>query len=1052
MRIIHFSDIHLHNKDISNINVNFIDPFINDLKKKNSQKKIDIILFSGDLVDQGGRSFSDIELAFLSFKEYIMDPILNALNLEQSKFLIVPGNHDIDRSKVDIYSEPGLISSLNSLESVNDFIESENLHHIKRVLDFKNFEKQLYENSAESITNFTSVFKHNIGGKSVGILCINSAWRCNDSSRDKGMILIGERQLKQSIYQIKDCDIKIAMLHHPLDWLASVEFKVISQILQKEFDMMFCGHVHESQTELKATMLGKLLVAIAPSNWIDNSGSDSRTYSNGYTVIDYENEIKLEHRRYSNNKNCYVANTDLGNDEGCDIFPIPSSEDQEIMQELRNYCRGIEEIHLESRNEHLLSFKTNTIAPKNIIELFVLPELKSHEQYDIEDKDGEEVYGLQSIVNMKENLILLGPQESGKTILLDRLLIEFINRNIELNTIPVFIDFKENKNTKIKTSISRYLHVSIHEIQEMLKKHNIILLIDNLTLNDKYDSRIRELEEMVMDKSLKGVRFVATSIPSITGEVPLEFLSNPFISKVKKIKISPFKVKQIRELSAKWFSKKEDALYKMNTNHLISVFSKLNIPRTPLSVSMFLWILESQENYKPINNAFMLENYIEKLFKKHSPEEVYSETFDFSNKQRLLAKIALEMYKTDNDNYNLTRTELYKLTDSYLKSRRLVYKVEDILDQFIKIGILHEEYSNSGIIVSFRFDCFFKYFLMKNMDYDEKFKEFVLSEEKYLLFVDEIEYYTGLKRDQDSILLNVSERMMRNFDEWLSYLFNKTNSYDSIFNHTKLFENSENEHIIEKLSPSHKQSEKEEEELLEFELENGISEKGIVKKETELSYIKVLERSWILTAKVLKNTEETENIALKNQVYENMLNCSVAFASLYKIIIDQYLFKSNETLIVSKEELNMLDKFLPLVHQQLTYRFVGTAKLSLVFEDDVKAKLTDVDNQYSEFEKFISVFIYCDIKGDKFIHYIDQLIRIVKKNYIKEMIFLKLLNIFYTSKTTTYDDEYLKLIGEIKVRINGGSRQKKGEYIEIYRNKKFLSQYNGQEDDKDEVI
>jgi predicted NACHT family NTPase len=115
---------------------------------------------------------------------------------------------------------------------------------------------------------------------------------------------------------------------------------------------------------------------------------------------------------------------------------------------------------------------------------------------------------------------------------------------------------------------------------------------------------------------------------------------------------------------------------------IILIFSTLNIPRTPLAVSMFLWIIEQQENYKPINNATMLENFIERLFKKQSSSEIYSEKFDYRNKERLLAEISFFMYSNKQINYRVSKRDLIKFIYDHLRALKFGFQEDEVLNEF----------------------------------------------------------------------------------------------------------------------------------------------------------------------------------------------------------------------------------------------------------------------------------------------------------------------------------------------------------------------------------
>jgi len=168
----------------------------------------------------------------------------------------------------------------------------------------------------------------------------------------------------------------------------------------------------------------------------------------------------------------------------------------------------------------------------------------------------------------------------------------------------------------------------------------------------------------------KNLRFIATCLHIVEGEIPIEYIENEYFKDSFQLTIKSFKTKHIKALTQKWFSNNEDFNEPIKIDKLFEIILPLNLPRTPLSISMFLWIIEQQENYKPINQASMLENFVEKLFQKQSKDEIYSKTFDYRNKERLLADIAYIMYTKSLPNYRILYQELF----NYVEQRLILKK------------------------------------------------------------------------------------------------------------------------------------------------------------------------------------------------------------------------------------------------------------------------------------------------------------------------------------------------------------------------------------------
>ena len=145
MRIIHFSDAHFQPGNAINKFQRLAEHFIDSLKIIHQQKPIDLIIFSGDMIDRGGEGFSSMSDAFLTFKYLIIDKMLSELNLGQERFVFVCGNHDVVRDKDNEYLESGLASKLNDITSLDDFVRDLNsIDKVKRIEDFNNFHQKFY--------------------------------------------------------------------------------------------------------------------------------------------------------------------------------------------------------------------------------------------------------------------------------------------------------------------------------------------------------------------------------------------------------------------------------------------------------------------------------------------------------------------------------------------------------------------------------------------------------------------------------------------------------------------------------------------------------------------------------------------------------------------------------------------------------------------------------------------------------------------------------------------------------------------------------------------
>lgn len=117
MRILHFSDFHLNGEHIDEAKF-ILDDMKTALAEIKSKHKIDLVLFSGDMLDQGGRGFDNLKHGFEKFHKVVITPIMEFLDLSESHFIFTPGNHDIDRNADNRRMEKSLEEDASTLEGI----------------------------------------------------------------------------------------------------------------------------------------------------------------------------------------------------------------------------------------------------------------------------------------------------------------------------------------------------------------------------------------------------------------------------------------------------------------------------------------------------------------------------------------------------------------------------------------------------------------------------------------------------------------------------------------------------------------------------------------------------------------------------------------------------------------------------------------------------------------------------------------------------------------------------------------------------------------------
>lgn len=1013
IRIIHISDIHF---DKTENQIEMIDRYIEDLNKL-EDKKIDLIFITGDLVNKGGKNFESIDNAFKSFETLFLDRITDSLNIHKNQIIICPGNHDINRDEVLDFEENGIQSVMNKgSESIIQFMErgySDISYGLKRIKAYKTFEKEYYNGYENStITNFESNHILNIDGVNIGISSFNTSWRCYDG---KEKIVIGQSQLDNSRHAIKNCDIKIAIMHHAVDFLIESEKRTVKEYIEGNYDYLFLGHVHSGDSHLNIGLRGSIFTSIVQSHDESNKNISNIDYAIGYSIIDIDNEerkIIYRNRRYVPSHKIYVDNVDLLGALGYKEYPMIDDEEKKEQTYIKGLIKRIQDVHVEEFNSHLLSFKTDSIAPKNINDIFVLPKIV--ESINNDGKKEDIIYNIEDIINSENNLIIFGEKESGKTILLDKIAIDLLDKFNIYNKIPVRIDLKNIQT--IEKCIRHFLSESISKVKKLIEDNKIVLIIDNLDCSIEGKRSIEELK-LFMTKN-KNIKVICSCESNMSNGIPREIMGEEFFYGFTRLYIENWKSNEIEELIVSWFDNTE-----IEVHDVVEIFQNIKISVTPLNISMFLWVMEHQKNYKMINDAKLIECFFEHLLEKIKVDDIYYDTFDYTNKITFLSNLAYKML-SNTYKYKILYEDLIAYVYEYIHNRKFIMNGEEFINYLIGKGILISQRIDNKRFIAFRFECFYRYFLMQYMLISDDFRSYVISKENYLMFSDEIVYYTGIKRNQEGLLKELTNRMKVEFkDQKILLDKGHKKSYDEYFEVRNCLADKVGTVDIDRMKEEKKYRKRNEKTKYVDNQLSSINKNVVVgevsEKDIHESNIDHLFENLVLVAKVLRNTEETENGNLKNEVYRDVMSSSIIYSIMSKLIMDEYIqelleSEHDEQFKSFLNELELTSKLVPMMNQQLLVKLLSTAKLEMVLQEEMD-NIIDNDD-VSELEKYIGTFLLFNINKNKGLIYLNKLIKTFKKSYIKDLLLMKVMWLHKQSESEHWDKIYEGMVAEIRGR------------------------------------
>ncbi|MBU6956552.1 metallophosphoesterase [Pseudomonas sp. CVAP len=740
VRVLHISDLHITN---SADHARTIEALCVDISAADKIRKIDAVLCTGDIANRG-----DTSPAAINAQEAVLKKILASTN-ESVEFLCCPGNHDINlKARDDVY-EP-IFTGVRTPEEANKLVSNliskgsiELWGHLGGYIDLsRKIDQSAYK---ENILFTTKKIK--VGSIVVGVASLNSTWRTTGGgSKDRGALFVGERQIELASEQISECDIKIALMHHALDWLSPDEKNRIQRVLATSFDALLCGHNHNNSAGHTVSTLGDLLIS--------NTGCiyENREHFNGYSIIDIcaSGLWRIEAREYYSQRNTFDIAPRFAENGVCEFNISKRSSDSKTIVSSTAINAA-----LEKANSKLLSFSASDVAPKHLSSIFVEPPLARRSEKSMAASEGldaddyDDFVTLHSLSQEKIDIIFIGKRESGKSTLLNHIA---VNRFMEFHgnaRVGLLIDMSILN----RLTIAAILTQAIEFLGNEITKRDVVALLDNgevLVIFDGFNIHNSEHRKVVEEFRGKYPlpRYILATSEEVQDDLSLEKL--PSLNKSPAvIYIHSFKRRQTRELVRKWFgehdqgSEEKLALVK-------KLLSKLNVPQTPFLVSVLLWVIEQQPTAKLINQASAVEALIFGLLEKFTESKSRS-NYDSNIQSHFLSELAKDMDEKGVEWIASNEFEIF--VSSYFKKRGLAVPSRGFTEELLRKGLLYE----SNQMITFKFDCFRAFFLAGKLAESSEDLERVLTPLLISKYTAELDLLTGLHRGRKEILVLARE-------------------------------------------------------------------------------------------------------------------------------------------------------------------------------------------------------------------------------------------------------------------------------------------------------
>ncbi|MFE7792515.1 metallophosphoesterase [Streptomyces sp. NPDC057460] len=870
MRVLHISDLHVRQVWLADQN-KIINAFLRDLRTRHEQEKIDAVVLSGDI------AFSAQNDEFHFAQKYLLDPIQEILGIDRNRIVLAPGNHDVDISLIDQFAEEGMRGHLKDRTAVNRLLDDEiQLNRaIERMRPWIDFHRTYYEGvSVDFLSPLTTVHRFLAGDKSIAIATLNSAWRATGSGddADRAHLIVGDRQLSTAVDAVADADIRIAVMHHPINWLAEFDQNDAKRELNKGFHILCTGHTHVNEPQAIQTTLGQIVHSAAGSLY------NSREYVNSYSIIDFLPGVSggsVKMRTYYEPRDEFdiAVNVAAG---GLVKFSFENSPSNSgVLTTTRKSSELAASVLLDLVRERSI-LSANTPDDPDMNDLLIPPVLLPLplEQYlSAEDPDeggnAIERDDLRERLGEDKYFILAGDESSGLTSAMQWLIYQAYALDPDL--VPILIDQGVIGPGKDPVSSAVRKELALAGIpagpKDPLPK--LALAIDTTDIGTT--RRLQRVIEFIRNNP--DNTYVVGCRPD-DESVVAESLQREGLKPCTRY-LGVFGRRELRSLVALAGSDRAEEI----VTAVQSLLSRERLPRTPAMVAALISIIAAGSSLAlGDNDTAVLETYLGMLLGRGEEESDRKPELDYRQRQHILSTLAEKFVRDDIT--RLSRMETERFLHDYFEGVGWSEPPGDVIKSLVVRRVLVER----DQMISFRHLMLKHLLVAQGVQESDDLRSFILADP--LRYAPVVRHVAALRRSDKKLLQTVWE-LHKTCRENLGL------EDADLFRNTALKEgwggDDDTAALLKKMLPPDPSgvSESLTEPIPGFEdaldkMDALVSVRSEESEETARRKTKFADftESLDLMSSVLRNSELVQDIPLKNAVLRDSLNGYAAFAAM----------------------------------------------------------------------------------------------------------------------------------------------------------------------------
>jgi predicted MPP superfamily phosphohydrolase len=732
LRVLHLSDLHARAEwkvDQQEI----VAAALDDAERLAQTQPFDLVVVSGDLAFAGQPDEYEIVRAIL------LEPLSGQLKLPPDRIILCPGNHDVDRAKIDTIGELGLLGYMTDRERVNEVLDDPTRlgAACERLAGWADFHDGFYAaDPPDRAAPLAFTRDSSIAGIRVGVAALNSAWRCA-GDQDRHRLLLGDRQVKAALDAIDAADVRLVVAHHPMEWLAPFDADEVRGLLEQRMSIVLSGHDHSSDPTGQIGSRGQAVYSRTGCLY------GTHRYRNTFHVLDVDPEsgqVTVNVRGWSSKLRGFDAALDevaggtvsfnLPTDR---LLPVPRPSYTPVLQGLGELAHEMSVVA-----DRLIDRSDAAIDDLVVARRFwPLPYEQVAAARQLDDETEADSIDAVAAASECQVVIVGGDGESGVTSALLWLLAEHFKRDGE--RLPAYIQY-ERGFSKLQR-LERAVRLAASRVGLALERGDelppSIIAVDDVDVS--HSGALNGFARHIAEHP--DLRFILGCHGGDDAGLA-EVLDARGVTH-RRVYLGPFGRAEMRELIDKLTGESSPEML----DQVFDVVLSQQLPRSPFIMAALVAVLREETDVRSLNVSGLLDAYVKWLLGGGDAADFEGLGMDYRRREHLLGWLASVLVRERLK--RLPRQQAERQLLDYFEAKGYTKSSARVLDSLIGRRILVEDPDGIG----FRHPAFLHLFAGRAMLDDRDFAGYVMRDP--FDYHGAVQHAAGLRRSDRDLLVAI---------------------------------------------------------------------------------------------------------------------------------------------------------------------------------------------------------------------------------------------------------------------------------------------------------